>query len=108
MPEHREALRMLVARRRLFLRPIKSAPSLFTLNGIGTTAYGRDNVDPNDQTYILTQVVSIFFVPVFPLAQFLVRDAPTSGRRAWNFIARNSARPPRVFVEPRARPRRDG
>src|SRR6476659_6636457 len=79
LPEHREALRMLVGRRRLFLRPLKSAPTLFTYNGIGTTAYGRDDVDPSDQTYVLTQVLCFLFVPVFPLAQFLVRDAPSSG-----------------------------
>src|SRR5260221_4544081 len=57
--KHRELVESLLPRRRLFLAPIRSAPSLFTYNGIGTTAYGRADVDVNDGTYVLTHMVAV-------------------------------------------------
>jgi hypothetical protein len=87
MRKHRETIGMLLSRRRLFLMPIRSAPALMRLNGCGTTAHGRDDQDADDGTYILTQFVSVLFMPLFPLRQYLVRDIPGRGR-AWTFIGK--------------------
>jgi hypothetical protein len=85
---HRDVIRLLLARRRLFLAPIRSAPTLFTYNGIGASGYGRDDPDTSDGTYILTHFIVFFFVPIFPLRQYLVRDAQASRGRAWTFIGK--------------------
>ncbi len=88
MRAHRETIRLLLARRRLFLTPIRSAPALFSLNGVGATAYGRDDLDPNDGTFILTHYLCFLFMPLFPVRQYLVREADGGRRRAWNFIGK--------------------
>jgi hypothetical protein len=86
---HRETLRLLLARRRLFLLPISSAPALFTLNGFGLTAYGRGDYDPDDGTFILTHYLCLAFIPIFPVRQYLAQAADTGGHsRAWNFIGK--------------------
>jgi tetratricopeptide (TPR) repeat protein len=88
MRKHRETIRMLLARRRLFLAPLKSAPRLFTYNGVGMTVYGTAEPDHNDGTYITTHYVVFLFFPVVPLRQFLVRNADSARGRAWNFIGK--------------------
>jgi hypothetical protein len=88
MRKHRETIRLLLARRRLFLAPIKSAPALFTYNGVGMTVYGSDEPDHNDGTYIATHYVVFVFVPIVPLRQYLVRNAESARGRAWNFIGK--------------------
>jgi tetratricopeptide (TPR) repeat protein len=88
MRAHREIIQLLLARRRLFLTPIRSAPSLYTVNGIGSTAYGHDDHDSNDSTFVLTQYLTFFFMPLFPVRQYLVRQADGGHRRAWTFIGK--------------------
>jgi tetratricopeptide (TPR) repeat protein len=86
---HRETLKVLLARRRLFLLPIRSAPTLTTYNGCGATAYGHADPDPEDQTYILTHYFVLALVPLFPVRAYLVRDGERSGfRRSWSFIGK--------------------
>ena len=63
----------LLDNRRLFLEPIKSTPSLTTINGFGTRLYGRDQYNPADGTYIGTLCFCALYIPVFPLAQYLIR-----------------------------------
>jgi hypothetical protein len=86
---HRDTIRMLLARRRLFLMPIRSAPSLMTVNGVGARGYGHGDPDHEDGTYILTHYVVFAFIPLFPIRQYLVHDAESSGHsRAWSFIGK--------------------
>ena len=77
----------LLGHRRLFFKPLTSAPKMFTYNGCGTSLYGRADVDAADHTYVSTLYFVVFFIPVFPLGSYLVRDA-ASNRRAWNFLAK--------------------
>ncbi|MCP4504113.1 MAG: tetratricopeptide repeat protein [Deltaproteobacteria bacterium] len=54
-------------------RPLEKAPTMYTLNGIGTHLYGkRDRRD--DGTYIATLWFCILFVPIFPIRAYRVRD----------------------------------
>jgi hypothetical protein len=77
----------LLAHRRLFLKPLTSAPKMFTINGFGTSLYGRADVDSNDQTYIATLFFVFVFIPVFPIGSYLVRDGQTK-RKSWSFLAK--------------------
>jgi tetratricopeptide (TPR) repeat protein len=68
----------------LWLEPLGKAPTMQTVNGIGTMLYGRYN--PNaDGLYIATLWFVFVFLPVFPLAAYVVRKA---GGNAWTFYAK--------------------
>src|ERR1041384_8070023 len=71
--------------RRLFAEKIKRAPTMYTVNGVGTSLYGKQEEDPNDGTYIATLFVVLLFAPLYPLGQYLV--APAGGRK-WYFLAK--------------------
>lgn len=61
------------------LEPIRSAPSLRTVNGIGTMLYG--NTDHRaDGSYMATHCFTFFLVPVFPLARYRVISAESGYR----------------------------
>ena len=66
------------------LRPIKSPPSLHTVNGIGTAVYGRRDYDPETGTYVKTHWFCLLFLPVLALGAYRVADA----QRGWYFIGR--------------------
>jgi hypothetical protein len=66
------------------MRPIRSAPSLSTINGIGCTVYGRREVDPETGTYVKTHCFTVAFVPVFALGAYRVANAP----QGWYFLGR--------------------
>ena len=78
----------LLGQRRVFFKPLAGAPRMFTYNGIGTSLYGRSDFDAHDGTYVATLFAVVVFVPVFPIASYLVRDASNAGRRAWTFMAK--------------------
>ncbi len=78
----------LLAHRRLFIKPLRSAPAMFTYNGIGTRLYGRSELDANDGTFVATLFAVVVFIPVFPIASYLVRDSAEKPGRAWNFMAK--------------------
>jgi tetratricopeptide (TPR) repeat protein len=67
------------------MRPIQSAPSLQTVNGIGTTVVGRRDFDVETETYVKTHVFSFFFVPLLALGAYRVADAPGGG---WYFLGK--------------------
>ncbi len=68
----------------LWLEPLDKAPTMHTINGIGTTLYG--NYKPNeDGVHIATLWFVFVFLPVFPLAAYVVRKA---GGNSWNFYAK--------------------
>ncbi|MGE3803314.1 MAG: hypothetical protein AB7K24_01430 [Gemmataceae bacterium] len=54
------------------LTPISSAPTLQTMNGIGTTIYGGRDYDHETGTYVTTQFFTFLFVPIFGLASYRV------------------------------------
>lgn len=54
-------------------KPIKKAPSLHTINGIGTTLYGWKDYDPATGTYISTLYFVFFAIPLFPIARYRIR-----------------------------------
>jgi hypothetical protein len=57
------------------LRPISSAPSLRTVNGIGFTLYGATDVDATNGSYLATYYFCFFFIPIFPICRYrVIRD----------------------------------
>jgi hypothetical protein len=70
---------------------------MFRFNGIGTTIYGKREVDPADGSYITTKWFTVLFFPLVPLgsyrvikvkqsffaghAKYQMRDAPLSARQ---------------------------
>jgi hypothetical protein len=83
LKEHGPILDALLAHRALFVRPAKRSPVLSTLNGLGASVYGSSDRD-SDGAYIKTHYLVFVFVPVFPLAQYLVKDA----ERGWYFLGK--------------------
>jgi hypothetical protein len=77
------------ARRNIALegtKPIAGAPSLRTVNGIGTTLYGKRSFDPQSATYIATLYFTIFYVPIIPIAAYRVRNLGASGYRFYGKV----------------------
>jgi hypothetical protein len=54
------------------LKPINSAPGLRTVNGIGTTLYGRSDYDEETRSYLTTLYFVVLFLPVLPIARYRV------------------------------------
>jgi hypothetical protein len=67
------------------MRPIHKPPSLFTLNGCGTRAYGRRDHDPETGTYVLTHWFTLLYIPIIPLGAYRVANAANGG---WYFLGR--------------------
>jgi hypothetical protein len=67
------------------MRPVYAAPSLHTINGIGTMAYGDRDRDRETGTYVKTVWLTLLFIPVLPLGAYRVADAPNGG---WYFIGK--------------------
>ena len=44
--DHRETARALLRHRRIFFKPLTSAPTMFTYNGFGSSLYGRFSSTP--------------------------------------------------------------
>ncbi len=73
-PFEARALDTILARRRLFIVPISKAPGLQTINGIGTSMFGKADAAP-DGTHIATRFITFLFAPLFPLRSYLVWSA---------------------------------
>ncbi len=84
LSEHRPTLDALLAHRALFASPLRRMPVLHTVNGMGASVYGGSDRDP-DGSYIKTHFLVFLFVPIFPLAQYLVKDAAEKG---WYFLGK--------------------
>lgn len=80
----RERIDAALADQRVFAEAVGKPPHLQRVNGIGTGMYGGSAHDREDGTYVKTRFLSLVFVPVFPLDQWLVRDA----REGWYFLAK--------------------
>ncbi|HEY7509470.1 MAG TPA: tetratricopeptide repeat protein [Vicinamibacteria bacterium] len=81
---HRPTLDALLGHRALFVTPARRSPLLTTVNGVGASVYGRADEAP-DGSYVKTHFLVFAFVPIFPLAQYLVRDAEEKG---WYFLGK--------------------
>jgi tetratricopeptide (TPR) repeat protein len=68
----------------LWLEPLVKAPSLHTVNGIGTTLYGHYKPG-RDGIYIATLWFVFVFLPVFPIAAYVVRKGEGN---LWHFFAK--------------------
>lgn len=68
------------------MKPVKSAPILFTLNGCGLSVYGTRDNDALTGTYVTTRFLCIVFIPVFPLDAYRVCD---SGNGGWYFLGKD-------------------
>jgi hypothetical protein len=65
------------------VKPIKSPPSLRTVNGVGTQLYSLGiKYPPQPELQLATLYLVVLFIPVIPLRRYLVRPAPTGG---WYF-----------------------
>lgn len=80
-------LRKLCAENRVFgaMKPIDSAPALYTLNGCGTTIYGSRDEDAATGSHIATLYFVLLFIPIFPIASY--RVIPRGGN-SWSFLGR--------------------
>ncbi|HEV8245733.1 MAG TPA: hypothetical protein VGP93_08190 [Polyangiaceae bacterium] len=63
--------------------PLRSAPTMATVNGFGARLYGKRDVR-DDGSYIATRFLTLLFVPVFPLDAFRV----IPDRSGWHFLAK--------------------
>lgn len=66
------------------LKPISSAPSLRTVNGIGFVLYGAGDKDPESGSHVSTYYFVFFAIPVFPIRRY--RVIPTEG--GYRFLGR--------------------
>jgi len=62
------------------LTPISSAPSLHTINGIGTTMYGSTDHDSASGSYLSTYYFVFFAIPIFPISRYRVIPTGTGYR----------------------------
>lgn len=67
------AVDYILADRRLLLSTRHAQPVLFTWNGCGLKFLGREEHDRYDDTYITTLWLTLAFLPIWPLGQYLVR-----------------------------------
>ena len=88
--ERQARQRELAADLRLWVEPIRSAPTMFTFNGIGLRVLGSHQAG-RDGWQVATQWISFVFLPLWPVAAFVAR--PEGG--GWSFAGR-TALPPRA------------
>lgn len=67
------------------LTPIKRPPTLWTINSIGISIYGRRDFDQETFTYVKTRALCLLFIPVFFIDAYRVADA---GGEGWYFVGR--------------------
>lgn len=67
------------------LKPIKQAPSLYTINGIGTTLYGNSDYDQESSSYMATLYFVFLFIPILPLARYRVKSL---GGNSYSFLGK--------------------
>src|SRR5262249_32810670 len=67
------------------MQPMRSMPTLQTVNGCGLGIYGRRDIDAETNTYVKTHGIVLLLVPLFNLGSYRVMDAPGGG---WYFLGR--------------------
>jgi gas vesicle protein len=71
------------------LTPIKSAPTLQTINGCGFAMYGSTDVDHETGSYMTTYYFVMIFIPIFPISRYRVI---ASGGNSYRFLAKGPLR----------------
>lgn len=66
-------------------KPIDSPPTMYTLNGIGTTLYGQRDEHARTMTATVTLYATFVFVPLVPIAVYRV---VVLGDRHYSFLAK--------------------
>jgi hypothetical protein len=66
------------------MQPVRKAPGLSTVNGIGLAVYGARDFDAETGTYVKTHVFCVLFIPIFALGAYRVADA----HPGWYFLGR--------------------
>ena len=66
------------------LTSISSAPSLYTINGIGMTMYGATDHDPVSNSHISTYYFVFLAIPIFPISRYRV----ISNGNQYRFLAK--------------------
>jgi len=64
----------------------QTSPSLRTVNGVGTTFYGRRDWDATTRTYTTTQWLVALFIPLFPIASYKVSDTGPNSYRIYGRV----------------------
>jgi hypothetical protein len=64
---------------------VNRIPSLRTINGFGLMLYGRKPFPADPTLYFTILYCTAVYIPVFPVARYLVRDAEGGG---WHFIGK--------------------
>lgn len=67
------------------MTPVRKAPTLSRINGIGMTMHGVRDADQETGTYVKTQCLTLLFLPLFMLKAYRVADAEGGG---WYFLGR--------------------
>jgi tetratricopeptide (TPR) repeat protein len=67
------------------MRPVKKAPTLYRMNGIGVTVFGKRDVDTETGTYVKTYCICLLFIPIIALGAYRVADAGNGG---WYFLGK--------------------
>jgi tetratricopeptide (TPR) repeat protein len=81
------ALRKHCSELRVFgtMKPISSAPPLFTINGLGTRLYGERDFDPHTRSYVTTLYFVVLYLPFIPLGCYRVI---ADGDRSYRFLGK--------------------
>ena len=85
LPQHGQLLKSLTDERRLFVKPLKGTPSLFSLNSFGFGFVGKSEQNADGSYIALHALVAFFILPLIPLGAFVVRD---TGSRQYQIYAR--------------------
>src|SRR5262245_46015705 len=67
------------------MRPLKSPPSLMTINGIGLRLCGQRDWDESTRAYVKTLCFSFLYIPLVSLGAYRVVDAENGG---WYFLGK--------------------
>jgi tetratricopeptide (TPR) repeat protein len=68
------------------MKPISSAPTMFSVNGIGTACYGEADYDRASGTYVKTLCLTFVFIPIFALSAYRVLKDPNGD--GWYFLGK--------------------
>lgn len=67
------------------MQQISTPPTVFRLYGIGTTVFGERDYDEQTKSHVVTQYFTVFFIPLFPVANYRVRE---EGNRVRYYLGR--------------------
>ena len=71
------------------MKPVKAAPTLRTVNGIGCRLSGRLLIPDVDTAYISILWLVVFFIPIIPIRIFVVSSAGRTYRLHGSLKLRN-------------------